>query len=178
MHTDVMVYRVLESFNYDTLQLLFFRMLTHSWCIVWRLKPRFYRYLSCKPRCYARISSPEKTNVTTHVQNTIFFHVCLISPIGCRHVTRLSRHSVGLTNERQSLNHSPQSIHTMKNPFRLQSGVQTFLEGEENQNTKIKTERYVFSCFGDGISFRPWNESFQTQKSTSAWITLKLSWLT
>ena len=30
MHTDVMVCRVLESFNYDTLQLLFFRMLTHS----------------------------------------------------------------------------------------------------------------------------------------------------
>ena len=24
MHTDVMAYRVLESFNYDTLQLLFF----------------------------------------------------------------------------------------------------------------------------------------------------------
>ena len=105
-----------------------------------------------------------KRNVTTHVQNTIFFHVCLISPIGCRRVTRFSRHSVGLTNERQSLNHSPQSIHAMKNPFRLQSGVQTFLEGEENQNTKIKTERYVFSCFGDGISFRLWNESFKTQK--------------
>ena len=31
--------------------------------------------------------------------------------------------------------------------------VQTFLEGEENQYTKRKTESYVFSGFGVGISF-------------------------
>ena len=145
MHTDVIVCRVLESFNYDTLQLLFFRMLTHSWCIVWRLKPRFYRYLSCKPRCYARISSPEKTNVTTHVQNTIFFHVCLTSPIGCRHVTRLSRHSVGLTNERQSLNHSPQSIHTIKKSVSLTEWRSNFPRRRrkpkyENKNRKIRIQ--------------------------------------
>ena len=30
--------------------------------------------------------------------------------------------------------------------------VQTFLEGEENQYTKRKTESYVFSGFGDSIS--------------------------
>ena len=35
------------------------------------------------------------------------------------------------------------------------SDVQTFLEGEGNQNTKGKTERYVISGFGNGIS-RGW----------------------
>ena len=39
--------------------------------------------------------------------------------------------------------------------------VQTFLEREENQNTKRKTESYVFSAFGNGIS-RGWE-----QKSTA-----------
>ena len=32
------------------------------------------------------------------------------------------------------------------------SDVQTFLGGEENQNTERKTESYVFSGFGNGIS--------------------------
>ena len=32
------------------------------------------------------------------------------------------------------------------------SDVQTFLEGEENQYTKRKTESYVFSGFGVSIS--------------------------
>ena len=32
------------------------------------------------------------------------------------------------------------------------SDVQTYLEGKENQNTKRKTESYVFSSFGNGIS--------------------------
>ena len=35
------------------------------------------------------------------------------------------------------------------------SDVQTFLEGEENQYTKRKTESYVFSGFGAGMS-RGW----------------------
>ena len=35
------------------------------------------------------------------------------------------------------------------------SDVQTFLEGEENQYTKRKTESYVFSGFGVGMS-RGW----------------------
>ena len=30
--------------------------------------------------------------------------------------------------------------------------VQTFLAGEENQNTERETESYVFSGFGNGIS--------------------------
>ena len=33
------------------------------------------------------------------------------------------------------------------------SEFQTFLEGEENQYTKIKTDNYVFSGFGVSISF-------------------------
>ena len=32
------------------------------------------------------------------------------------------------------------------------SEVQTLLEGEENQDRKIKTESYLFSGFGVGIS--------------------------
>ena len=35
--------------------------------------------------------------------------------------------------------------------------VQTFLEWEENQSTKRKTESYVFSGFGNGIS-RGWEQ--------------------
>ena len=33
-----------------------------------------------------------------------------------------------------------------------ESDVQTFLAGEENQNTERKTESYVLSGFGNGIS--------------------------
>ena len=33
------------------------------------------------------------------------------------------------------------------------SEVQTFLEDEENQHNKRKTETYIFSDFGVGISF-------------------------
>ena len=36
--------------------------------------------------------------------------MCLISPISCWHVTRLSRHSVRLMNERQSLHHSQSKV--------------------------------------------------------------------
>ena len=41
--------------------------------------------------------------VTTHVKkNTVFLQACVMSLISCLHVTRLSRHSVMLMNERQS----------------------------------------------------------------------------
>ena len=58
---------------------------------------------------YTRISSLEKA-VTAHVKNVVIFHVCLISPISCWHVTRLSRHLVKLINERQSLHHSQSKV--------------------------------------------------------------------
>ena len=32
------------------------------------------------------------------------------------------------------------------------SDIQNYLEGKENQNTERKTESYVFSSFGNGIS--------------------------
>ena len=48
-----------------------------------------------------------------------------------------------------------------KSVLLTESDVQTFLEGEENQNTERKTESYVFSDFGNGIS-RSWE-----RKSTS-----------
>ena len=43
------------------------------------------------------------------------------------------------------------------------SEVQTFLEREENQNTKWKTESYVFSGFGNGIS-RDWERKSTTER--------------
>ena len=42
---------------------------------------------------------------------------------------------------------------TLKTPYPLTDNeVQTFLKGEENQYTKIKTENCVFSGFGVSIS--------------------------
>ena len=40
----------------------------------------------------------------------IFFHMCLISPISCRHITRLSHHSVRLMNEWQSFHNSQYKV--------------------------------------------------------------------
>ena len=55
--------------------------------------------------------------VTTHVKYDIF-HMCMISPIGCLHVTRLSRHPVRLMNEWQTL-HYFQSRVVCRNLFAL-----------------------------------------------------------
>ena len=41
---------------------------------------------------------------------------------------------------------------TLKNPYRLQT-VTFKLEGEENQNTRRRTESYLFNAFGNGISY-------------------------
>ena len=67
--------------------------------------------------------------VKAHVKNIVFFHVCLISPISCLHVTRISRQSVKLMKKRRSLHHL------------ADSDVQTFLDREETQNTERKTEK-------------------------------------
>ena len=58
-------------------------------------------YLSYKLGCYARISSPDK-----RCNKRIF----LITPISCLDVTRLSRHSARLMNERQSLQDSQYKV--------------------------------------------------------------------
>ena len=51
-------------------------------------------------------------------KNIVFFHGCLISPISCWYVIRLSRHSVGLMNERQS-RHDSQYRVIWRNFFRI-----------------------------------------------------------
>ena len=106
-------------------------------------------------------------------QNAIFFHVCLISPISCWYVTRLSRHSVRLTKEQQSLHHSQSKV-VCRNIFELwllenwnirieayREWRSNFLRREKNQNTKWKTESYVFCGFGSGIS-RGWERKSTT----------------
>ena len=106
-------------------------------------------------------------------QNAIFFHVCLISPISCWYVTRLSRHSVRLTKEQQSLHHSQSKV-VCRNIFELwllenwniridayRGWRSNFLRKEKNQNTKWKTESYVFSGFDSGIS-RGWERKSTT----------------
>ena len=67
-------------------------------------------------------------------------------------------------NERESPHHSPSKI-VCRNLLRVRllkntetsvsltdSDVHTFSETEENQNTERKTESYVLSGFGNGIS--------------------------
>ena len=139
--------------------------------------------LSYKLRCYTRISSPDKSRNNTREKKTIFFHVCLILPISCWHFTRLSRHSVRLMNERQSLHHSLSMV-VCRNIFGLwllknwnihidafRQWRWNFPRKEDNQNTKWKTESYVFSDFGNGIS-RGWE-----QKSTTGRFARGRLWL-
>ena len=101
--------------------------------------------LSYKLQCYSKISSPEKSHNNARWKNTIFFHVCLISPISCWHVTRPSHHSVRLMNERQSLHHYQSKVvcrkffgimaaKTLKNPYRLQT--MTFKLSEKGKKPK------------------------------------------
>ena len=90
--------------------------------------------------------------------------VCLISLISCWHVIRLSRRSVRLMKERQSLHHSQSKV-VCRNIFQLwllenwniridayRQWRWNFLRKEKYQNTKWKTESYVFSGFSNGIS--------------------------
>ena len=90
--------------------------------------------------------------------------VCLISLISCWHVTRLSRRSVRLMKERQSLHHSQSKV-VCRNIFQLwllenwnirieayRQWRWNFLRKEKYQNTKWKTDSYVFSGFSNGIS--------------------------
>ena len=87
--------------------------------------------------------------------NILFIHLCLISPISCWHVTRLSRHLVMNEWMAKSL---PFSIHGFLLKFLglwlqkhwkiriTDSDVHTSLEGDER-----KTESYVFIGSGDSI---------------------------
>ena len=89
----------------------------------------------------------------------IFFHVCLISLISCWHVTHLSHHSVRF--ERQSLHDSQFKVlcrdflrwwRLEHWKIRIAHRQWTLQESEENQYTKRKTQSYIFSGFGYGIS--------------------------
>ena len=73
-----------------------------------------YYYLSYKLRCLRRIYIPEKIRNNTR-EKMRFFHVRLISLISADtsrafRFTRLSRHSVRLMNERQSLHRSQSKV--------------------------------------------------------------------
>ena len=106
---------------------------------------------------YTRISSPEKA-ATTHVKNTIIFHVCWILLISCWRVTSFSRHSVMLMNSKTFTNLNPRfssddGCQNTENFISLtDSDVQKFFRREENQNTKRKTESCVFCGVGHGIT--------------------------
>ena len=89
------------------------------------------------------------------------------------HVTRLSHHSITLMNKQERLHHFQSEVvrwnflwlwllKHWKNCI-AHSDVQTFLEGEENQYTKTKTESYVFGDFGNGIS-RGWERKLTNRR--------------
>ena len=116
--------------------------------------------LSYKLQCYIRISLRKNNN--TH-ENVIIFLVCLIWQISCRDVTHLLSRSVILMNERGSLHHFQPKVvcqnfsdygwlNTEKFILLKDSDIQNFLEKEENQNAQRKTEGYILSGFGKGIS--------------------------
>ena len=114
-------------------------------------------YLSHKVWCYTRISGPEKTrNNTSEKISYLFTCVDIANQL-------LTRHTVRLMNERQSLHHSQYKLfvgvfsnyggyNTKKFVSLADNEVQTFLEREETQHTKRKTESFVFSGFGVSIS--------------------------
>ena len=98
--------------------------------------------------CYTRIFSPKKSRNKTRKKNIIFFHVCLISPVSCWHVTRLSRPSVRLMNERQSLHHSQFKV-VCVNFFRLwllkhwkiRIAYRQWRSKKKGKKTKIRKEK-------------------------------------
>ena len=101
--------------------------------------------------------------VTTHVKKyDTFFYVCLILSISCLHVTCLSRRSGWQINGIVFTVLNPRWLvgifsdygcqNTKKFVSFTDSDGRTFLDGEENRNTKRETESYVFNGRGNGIS--------------------------
>ena len=111
-------------------------------------------YLSYKLQCYARIFSPEKSRADTSL------------------AFRATR-SCWWINKKDFTIFNPRSFvgifsnygcwNTEKTVSPTDSDVQTFLEGEENQYTKTKTESYVFGGFGNGIS-RGWERKLTNSR--------------
>ena len=80
--------------------------------------------------------------------NIVFFQVCLISPIRCWHVTRISRHSVSWMNGEAFTILNPRSLSeffgitaakTLKNPYHLQTVTIKLLK--KGKKTKIRKEK-------------------------------------
>ena len=117
-------------------------------------------YLSHKVWCYTRISGPEKTRNNTSAKiSYLFTCVDIANQLLTRHsplaplgqvdewTAKPSRFSI------QVVCRSFSRIMAAKKSVSLADNeVQTFLEREENQHTKRKTESFVFSGFGVSIS--------------------------
>ena len=108
-------------------------------------------------RCYTGITGPEKSGNNTRERISYFFMCVDIAN------QLLTRHSLRLMNERQSIHDSQYKffvgafsnyggLDTKKSVSLTDNDVQTFLEGVENQYSKRKTESCVFSGFGVSIS--------------------------
>ena len=135
------------------------------------------RFLSHKLRWYTKISSPKKSPNNTREKILYFFHVCLILPISCWHVTCLLHQLVRLMNEMQSLHHSLFMdvcqnflVVWLLNHWKwlTDSNVQTFLEEKEKPQFEKKTESYVFIDFCNGIS-RGWERKLTTGRFATGW---------
>ena len=117
-------------------------------------------YLSYKLRCYTGISSPVISRNNTREKYDFFSRLWCC----CWHVTRLPHHSVRLMNERQSFNHSIQGrlsvfffgLWELKN-WKFRTAYSRWCSNLLRKGRKLKyekkTESYVCSGFGNGISW-------------------------
>ena len=123
--------------------------------------------------CYTNIYSPEKSrNITHEWKNTIFFSRVfdIASQLLTRHspfaplgqvdewTAKPSRFSI--QGNLSELSRIMPARNIKKAVPRKDNDVQTFLEGEKNKYTK-RTESYVFSDFGNGVS-RGWERKLTT----------------
>ena len=119
-----------------------------------------YMYLSHKLRCYTENSGPEKNRNNTR-EKISYFSTCVDNQLLTRHsplappgqvdegTVKPSRFLIQVV-YRSFL--KLWRLNTKRSVSLTDSEAQTFLEGEENQYTKRKTESYVFSGFGVSIS--------------------------
>ena len=125
-----------------------------------------YPYLSYKLRCYTRISGPEKSRNKNTRKNRKYFtgvwyhqsaadtsspfaSLCRVDewkPLPFSILSLLSEFSRIIASKTRKTLCCFQTV-----------TLDIFLEGEENQSTKRKTENYVFSGFVNGIS-RGWRK--------------------
>ena len=102
-----------------------------------------YRHLSYKLQCYRRVSSPEKSRNSTREKISYFFFL-LVFYIANQMLTLHSHLApLGQVDERTA--------------FKLSQ------KREEKQNMERKTEKYVFSGFGNGIFLAAQNENPQLE---------------